>query len=117
MKRCLRFVVPGLTMLFAVFVLSACSIWETSPAQERFRRITIDENDRTCVSANECVLTGTDCSSCECGTPINRQHAAKYEQAYKQACMNYRGPVCDMACPEVTLECINNLCMAVEKGD
>ena len=121
MKRCLRFVFSVLTILLAVFVLGACSTGEISPTDvptgEQIRRIEIDENDKTCASAQDCVLAWTDCSTCECGTPINQQHAAKYEQAYEEVCANYRGPVCDMGCPEVKLECIDNLCTAVEKGD
>lgn len=121
MKRCLRFGFPVLTMLLAIFVLDACSTGKTSPpdvpTQEQIRRITIDKIDKTCVSAQDCVLAWTDCSTCECGTPINQLHAAKYEQAYEEMCTNYRGPVCDMACPEVKLDCIDNLCTAVEKGN
>ena len=121
MKRCLQFGFSVLMVLLVVFVLDACSILKTSPAdspaQEQIRRITIDENDKTCVSAQDCVLAWTDCSACECGTPIHQQYAAKYEQAYEEICTNYRGPVCDMGCPEVKLECIDYLCVAVDKED
>ena len=117
MKRYLQFVFLLLIILLTVFVLGACLTWETLssdvPTREQIRRITIDENDKTCVSAQDCVLAWTDCSTCECGTPINQQQAAKYEQVYEEICANYRGPVCDMDCPEVKLECINNLCTAV----
>lgn len=112
---------PALLMLLVVFGLGICSAWEAWPAeilrQEQNHRVVIDERDQMCTSTQDCVLAWTDCSSCECGTPINQQHAAKYEQAYKAMCMNYRGPVCDMACPEVTLDCVDNLCVAVEKAE
>ena len=107
-------------MLLVLFGLGACSglnIWPVNaPPQEQIHRVVIDDNDKMCISAQDCVLVWTDCSACECGTPINQQHAAKVKEAYEAMCTNYRGPVCDMACPEVELDCIENLCVAIEKG-
>ena len=121
MKQCLRSVFLVLTMLLAVFILGACLTSVTLPTdvptREQIRRIEIDETDKTCFSAKECMLIWTDCSACECGTPINQQHAEKYERAYEENCANYRGPVCEMSCPEVKLDCIDNICIAVEKGE
>ena len=114
MNRCFRFVFLGLQLLLVLLILGACSTWGPF-STEVPGRFEIDENDKVCVSAKDCTLAWTDCSSCECGTPINQQYVAKYEQKYKETCANYRGPVCEMSCPEVQLDCIDNLCVAVEK--
>ena len=119
MNRCFGFIFLVLQILLAVFILGACSTWGASPtdvpAGKQIHRIEIDENDKICVSAKDCTLVWTDCSACECGTPINQEYETRYEQAYKEKCTNYRGPVCDISCPEVKLDCIDNLCVAVEK--
>jgi hypothetical protein len=121
MNGCLRFVFLVLRVLLAVFILGACSTGEILPTDKptpvQIRQIEIDENDKICVSAEDCVLAWTDCSTCECGTPLNQQHALKYERAYEQTCANYRGPVCEISCPEVKLDCIDNLCVTVESGE
>ena len=120
MSRVLQFIVLASIMMLSVLGLEACSTWGIWPGSDPPRQqhqIVIDDNDKMCVSAQDCVLAWTDCSSCECGTPVNKQHAAKVEQTYKAMCTDYRGPVCDMACPEVTLDCVDNLCVAVEKAE
>lgn len=118
MKRLSQLVPLFAIIINTTFILSSCSILEIlskkAPTLEPVQGIKIDENDKACVSAQDCTLSWSDCSTCECGTPINKLYTAKYEQAYTDACSEYSGPVCEMSCPEVRLDCIDQVCTAIE---
>ena len=81
--------------------------------EEGPRQLTIEPADQTCESSNECVLVWTDCSTCDCGTPVNQIHEQKYQRAYQDLCVDYEGPVCEMYCPPVELQCDQGVCIVM----
>lgn len=97
-----------LASLFGLLLVVACQA--SAPTDSG---ITIDPADQACRVAADCVLVWTECSSCECGTPVNSTFAGKYQLDYQTTCSNYRGPVCEMDCPVVELQCIAQRCTAV----
>ena len=74
----------------------------------------VDPADQKCENDEECAWAVTKCPSCECGTPINKQYQEKYDKLWHDKCKDYNGPVCDVYCTKIKLECINKLCVAVE---
>lgn len=46
---------------------------------QRSEGLTIDPLDRGCMQAADCVIVGTTCSACECGSAVNRAHRVSYE--------------------------------------
>lgn len=77
--------------------------------------IQIEDSDVICESDEDCVSVFTDCSGCDCGSPVNKKFKAKYESLYKSACNSYRGPVCELYCPPEDLRCESNKCVKVDK--
>lgn len=70
---------------------------------------TVDPSDQACSADADCELVPLKCS-CDCGAPVNKDHAPKYLEAKKKMCENYVGPVCDMYC-ENRVECRDGLCV------
>jgi hypothetical protein len=69
----------------------------------------IDPADQTCRSNDDCVVKLTQCA-CDCGSPVNREHARKYEEALDRACKGYSGRMCKMApCTDVAT-CDDGVC-------
>lgn len=56
----------------------------------------IDPADQVCRSDDDCVVRLTQCE-CDCGSPVNRPNAEKYEEALHRACEGYKGRMCKMA--------------------
>ena len=66
-------------------------------------------NEAFCQQDSDCIWVYTECSSCECGKPVNKKHKSGYENQIKEKCQDFSGPVCEFCCP-FDLGCINNTC-------
>jgi hypothetical protein len=106
-------------VLFAVsfLLLCACAGGDSDSTQvvtpESARVVDVLRAHQRCRSSTECALVWTDCSSCECGTPVNVAHVSFYQNAFAELCEGYRGPVCEMYCPPVELRCVAGVCESV----
>ena len=67
--------------------------------------------DQRCEVDDDCVIVSTDCSTCECGAPINRIYEQVYIERYQVLCENYRGGVCEFYCRTPFAACENNQCV------
>lgn len=76
--------------------------------------ITIDKQHQKCAFNYDCTVAYTDCSTCECGTPVTKVWGKYYKDLYKENCSRYEGAVCEMACPQVKNQCIEGYCAIVE---
>lgn len=72
-----------------------------------------EKDEKNCIIDEDCVWAITECSTCECGIPINKQYQEKYNIMWMEKCKDYHGPVCEYCCPFV-LQCINKKCTPVE---
>jgi len=88
--------------------------------QQSFREpLSVVNEDQVCELDTDCVIVDTNCSSCECGVPVNKVHQQKYKSQYEILCKNYRGPIveCNFDCSTLFPRCINNRCaLSAEKS-
>ena len=70
------------------------------------------QSETYCQEDSDCVWAYTECSSCECGKPVNIKYKDIYENQLNEKCKGYKGPVCKFCCP-FDLKCINNTCVEV----
>ena len=73
-------------------------------------KIEIAPGDQVCVTDRDCIIVATDCSSCECGVPVNKGQKQKYEDLYDAACKDYKGAVCRFACGTPFTRCVSSRC-------
>lgn len=73
-------------------------------------RFTVAPEDQACQYDSDCVLVSTDCSGCECGTPVNKIHQTKYANKREVLCKDYRGGVCEFLCSTPYTKCIDHRC-------
>ena len=116
-----RFTVIGCSIIVMLTAGVACQITDAIRSDPvtggEPLQLKIEPPDQTCESSNECVLVWTDCSTCDCGTPVNQRHEQKYQLAYQELCVDYEGPVCEMYCPPAELVCEQGMCiMLTEEG-
>jgi hypothetical protein len=105
---------PELTVvlgLIAILVVSGC-VTSPDPLNPELS-VSIDEQDRACVTDDDCTSFDPTCSFCHCGEPINKQNVDKYMQLRTELCQGYAGGVCDMACPPQEISCVENACAFV----
>ena len=82
---------------------------QAGPLDER-THLLVPDNDRRCRQDADCVLLSTHCGDCTCGTAINRDWEAHYQEAGRARCEGYQGPVCDMYCPQQVPRCVGSRC-------
>jgi hypothetical protein len=68
---------------------------------------------KRCTTNEQCSSVDVRCA-CSCGSAINTEFATKFKQDQKNYCKDYTGPICDMFCPQTELECVQELCQAIE---
>ena len=69
--------------------------------------------DQECATDDDCAVIGDDCSSCSCGSPVNKTQIDKYTRQFDEVCKEYRGPICDYLCSTPVSRCISNRCVLV----
>ncbi len=110
----MRFAIVVCSIMILISAGAACQIADDilfgRGAGQGPLQLTIEPIDQACESSEECVLVWTDCSTCDCGTPVNRQHQEKYQMAYRELCVEYVGPVCEIYCPPAELMCAQGVC-------
>jgi hypothetical protein len=110
----MRFTIVACSIIILITVGAACQIADEirsgRGAGQGPLRLTIEPTDQNCESSEECVLVWTDCSTCDCGTPVHRHHQEKYQKAYRELCVDYSGPVCEIYCPPAELICEQGVC-------
>ena len=100
-------------LAIAVFLLAGCSLNSLFGGTSRDygpSAVEVAAVHQACDTADDCVLVYTDCSTCDCGTPVNRAHEELYLELYLETCRDYTGPVCEMYCPEAALLCLEGQC-------
>jgi hypothetical protein len=116
----MRFAITACTFIILMTASTACQITDGilsgRGGGDGSLRLTLEPADQTCESSEECVLVWTDCSTCDCGTPVNQRHQPKYRMAYQDLCADYQGPVCEMYCPPAELVCEQGMCIIVTEG-
>ena len=105
-----------LLLLFGYLIFSGCSqnYFENETARDGtdHQIIKIDPDHQACQKAEDCITAYVDCSTCECGIPINLDYANLYQELYENQCADYTGPVCEIYCPPVNLVCNSGRCEA-----
>lgn len=103
MSKRLLLIIP---LLVVALLLLAINI------KENISTNTVDQNqsEAYCQQDSDCIWAYSDCSTCECGKPVNKKYKVIYEKRYKEKCQEYDGPVCEFCCP-FDLKCLNNLCV------
>ena len=107
----------AITAVVLLAGMPACSGNNKSPNDQKPSVITINPDHQRCELDQDCVLTYTDCSWCDCGTPVNKEFEDYYQDLYEDTCRDYQGPVCEIYCPEVQLVCASGRCETVDSGD
>lgn len=65
-----------------------------------------------CENKDDCTWQITDCGGCSCPEPINQQNMIIWD------CTDFDpGLNCALACETKNLECLNNTCVAISRGD
>ena len=72
--------------------------------------VEVDPAHQVCELAGDCGLAYVDCSTCDCGVPVNTDFIDFYTRRYADVCRNYTGAVCEIECPPVILTCQSGLC-------
>ena len=98
----MRQLVPLITTVVAI-VLPA---WSAFGVEQLF----VAPQDQACEVDNDCVIVSMLCSTCECGTPVNRLHEQGYVERYRALCKDYQGGVCDYYCRTPYPRCIDRRC-------
>jgi hypothetical protein len=97
-------------------ILSGCSVdilrGNSSSIDPATWIVEIDPAHQACDLDIDCGLAYVDCSTCDCGVPINLDYEELYINKYEELCRDYVGPVCEMFCPQATLACDAGQCIA-----
>jgi hypothetical protein len=81
--------------LVVLHLIAACSIIRSEEKLPIYT-IDIDPAHKTCQQDDDCALVYIDCSSCDCGEPVNINFEEYYHDLYLEICRDYSGPVCEM---------------------
>jgi hypothetical protein len=103
---------PLLIILAVASLIIFTALLLTVNNKKNINTNTVNQNQSQtyCQQDSDCIWAYSDCSSCECGKPVNKKYKDLYEKQYKEKCQDYRGPVCDFCCP-FDLKCQNNTCV------
>jgi len=77
---------------------------------QNLQALKVEPLDRRCIQVADCVIVGTTCSACECGTPVNRATRPSYEAKLSELCRNYAGPACRYSCTTPFATCREGEC-------
>ena len=58
----------------------------------------------------DCTRVFRRCGTCDCGAPVNVDHAAFHDAERAQRCAAVEGPVCEMDCGDTTPRCVDGTC-------
>jgi hypothetical protein len=80
------------------------------PVLDPSSQLQVTASDQACLSDTDCTIVSNNCSTCECGVPVNKIHEQKYVQKWSKQCEGYSGSACRYLCPTPYARCINNQC-------
>jgi hypothetical protein len=104
---------PGGRMIIRTLVILAVALVWGRPVSAQDAppwEIQIEPADQVCTADADCGHVTTRCDNCNDGAPVNRQHVARYHEAYEGLCRAYRGAHCARASPVFRFVCRDRRC-------
>ena len=100
-------------VLATLFLAPGCAQGDSEEAS----KLQVDGQDQACHDDSDCVVVSTVCSTCECGVPVNRTQAEKYEKQYQELCRDYHGGVCEYCCSTPFVRCLEERCALTNQDE
>jgi len=67
-----------------------------------------------CKVSSDCTLVSTECSTCQCQQPINKEFTEEHINSHFESCKDYKGPICKYNCATPYTRCEKYRCILTD---